>query len=102
VKRRGPALPGFRNMTPFRVIDSGTVRVAGDDDVKLRRRSVEIELTHIVEDIEEGAIYLDNVCRRERDGPRTFVARTAWSSCATGAPNSAMIPAPMTWFTVPS
>src|SRR5215467_1332862 len=29
-------------------------------------------------------------------------ARTAWSSCASGAPNNAMIPSPITWFTVPS
>ncbi len=29
-------------------------------------------------------------------------ARTAWSSWASGAPKSAMIPSPITWFTVPS
>jgi hypothetical protein len=29
-------------------------------------------------------------------------ARTAWSSWAMGAPNRAMMPSPMTWFTVPS
>ena len=28
--------------------------------------------------------------------------RTAWSSWASGAPNSAMIPSPITWLTVPS
>ena len=29
-------------------------------------------------------------------------SRTAWSSWARGAPKMAMIPSPMTWFTVPS
>src|SRR4030095_2285468 len=31
-----------------------------------------------------------------------WAARTAWSSWASGAPNSAMIPSPRTWWTVPS
>jgi len=29
-------------------------------------------------------------------------ARCAWSSCAMGAPKSAMMPSPVYWFTVPS
>ena len=29
-------------------------------------------------------------------------ARTAWSSCAIGAPKIAMMPSPRNWLTVPS
>lgn len=51
------------------VLDSRTVRVASDDAVKLRRGRVEIELTQIVQDIEEDATDLNNLRSRERDGP---------------------------------
>lgn len=55
------------------VLDSRTVRVASDDAVKLRRGRVEIELTQIVQDVEEDATDLNNLRSRERDGPWAFV-----------------------------
>src|SRR2546422_8534543 len=59
------------------VIDSGTVRVPGDDGVKFRGCGIEIELTQIVEDVEEDAAYLDNLRSLERGGPRAVVVVAA-------------------------
>src|SRR5205807_1788905 len=61
-------------------IDSRTVRVAGDDDVKLCCRGVEIELTQIVEHVEDDATDLDNLRRRKRDRPGAIVVVAAYGN----------------------